>query len=108
MRRLYAGKTKTANLSLPDTSHVFVDTKELDRINQKIAQLGTANMRADFRKMEVGGYVVNLEMPELGKLPSKMKRISNSENQVANQLNTIGNIHEADIEENKKKQAEQA
>lgn len=35
-----------------------------------------------------------------------MKRISNSENQIAKQLNTTGNIYEADIEEIKKNQEE--
>ena len=36
----------------------------------------------------------------------QMKRISNSENQIAKQLNTTGNIYEADIEEIKRNQEE--
>ena len=52
--------------------------------------------------MTIDGYVVNLDMPKLRELTSKMKRISNSENQIAKQLNTSGNIYEADIEEIKK------
>ena len=59
-------------------------------------------MSAYIRKMVIDGYVVNLDMPELRELTSKMKRISNSENQIAKQLNTTGNIYEADIEEIKK------
>ena len=84
----------------------FVDEKELDLIKQKMAQMGTDNMSAYLRKMSIDGYVVNLDMPELRQLTSKMKRISNSENQIAKQLNTTGNIYEADIEEIKKNQEE--
>ena len=84
----------------------FVDEKELDLIKQKMAQMGTENMSAYLRKMAIDGYVVNLDMPELRELTSKMKRISNSENQIAKQLNTSGNIYEADIEEIKKNQEE--
>lgn len=84
----------------------FVDEKELDLIKQKMAQMGTENMSAYLRKMAIDGYVVNLDMPELRQLTSKMKRISNSENQIAKQLNTSGNIYEADIEEIKKNQEE--
>ena len=71
-----------------------------------MAQLGTENMSAYLRKMAIDGYVVNLDMPELRELTSKMKRISNSENQIAKQFNTTGNIYEADIEEIKKNQEE--
>ena len=41
-------------------------------------------------------------MPQLRELTSKMMRISNSENQIAKQLNITGKIYEADIEEIKK------
>lgn len=77
----------------------FVDEKELDLIKRKMAQMGTDNMSAYLRKMAIDGYVVNLDMPELRELTSKMKRISSSENQIAKHLNTTGNIYEADIEE---------
>lgn len=61
-------------------------------------------MSAYIRKMVIDGYVVKLELPELRKLTSKMKRIANSENQIAKRLNSTGNIYEADIEEIKKNQ----
>ena len=71
-----------------------------------MAQFGTENMSAYIRKMVIDGYVVKLELPELRELTSKMKRISNSENQIAKRLNETGNIYEADIEEIKKNQEE--
>nr|WP_289570394.1 plasmid mobilization relaxosome protein MobC [Faecalicoccus acidiformans] len=83
-----------------------MNDQEYELIRKKMAQMGTDNMSAYIRKMVIDGYVVNLDMPELRELTSKMKRISNSENQIAKQLNTTGNIYEADIEEIKKNQEE--
>ena len=66
------------NRKRPIQVKFFVDEKELDLIKQKMAQMGTENMSAYLRKMAIDGYVVNLDMPELRELTSKMKRISNS------------------------------
>ena len=90
----------------PKQIKFFVNDKVYELIRKKMAQMGTDNMSAYLRKMAIDGYVVNLDMPELRQLTSKMKRISNSENQIAKQLNTTGNIYEADIEEIKKNQEE--
>ena len=90
----------------PKQIKFFVNDKEYELIRKKMAQMGTDNMSAYLRKMAIDGYVVNLDMPELRELTSKMKRISNSENQIAKQLNATGNIYEADIEEIKKNQEE--
>ena len=85
-----ADKRKPPIRQRPIQVKFFVDEKELDLIKQKMAQMGTDNMSAYLRKMAIDGYVVNLDMPELRELTSKMKRISNSENQIAKQLNTTG------------------
>ena len=90
----------------PKQIKFFVNDKEYELIRKKMAQMGTDNMSAYLRKMAIDGYVVNLDMPELRELTYKMKRISSSENQIAKQLNTTGNIYEADIEEIKKNQEE--
>lgn len=75
-------------------------------MRKKMAQIGINNMSAYIRKMLIEGYVVNLDMPELRELTSKMKRITDSENQIAKRLNETGNIYEAHIEEIKKNQEE--
>ena len=41
-----------------------VSPQELERIEQKMAQLGTSNREAYLRKMALDGYVVRLELPE--------------------------------------------
>ena len=90
----------------PKQIKFFVNDKEYELIRQKMAQMGTDNMSAYIRKMILDGYVVNLDLPELRELTSKMKRIANSENQIAKRVNSTGNIYEADIEEIKKNQEE--
>ena len=87
----------------PKQIKFFVNDKEYELIRKKMEQMGTDNMSAYIRKMVIDGYVVKLELPEL---TSKMKRISNSENQIAKRLNETDNIYEADIEEIKKNQEE--
>ena len=94
------------NRKRPIQVKFFVDEKEQALIKKKMELAGIENMSAYIRKMVIDGYVVKLDMPELRELTSKMKRISNSENQIAKQLNTTGNIYEADIEEIKKNQEE--
>lgn len=69
---------------------------------QKMAHMVTENMKAYIRKMVIDGYILNLDKPELRELTFKMKRISNSEKQIAKRLIETGNTYEADIEEIKK------
>ena len=94
------------NRLCPKQKKFFVNDKEYELIRKKMEQMGTDNMSAYIRKMVIDGYVVKLELPELRELTSKMKRISNSENQIAKRLNETDNIYEADIEEIKKNQEE--
>lgn len=94
------------NRKRPIQVKFFVDEKELDPIKKKIALLGTENMSAYLRKMAIDGYAVKLDLPELRELTSKMKRISNSENQIAKRVNATGNLYETDLEEIKKNQEE--
>lgn len=90
----------------PKQIKFFVNDTEYELIRKKMAQMGTDNMSAYIRKMVIDGYVVNLDMPELRELTSKMKRISNSENQIATRLNESGGIYETDVEEIKRNQEE--
>ena len=69
-----------------------------------MASYGCINMSAFIRRMIFKGYVVNLDIPELFELTSKMGRIANSENQIAKRVNESGNLYEDDIEEIKQNQ----
>lgn len=101
-----AEKRKPPIRQRPIQVKFFVEEKELDQIKQRMALLGTENMSAYLRKMAIDGYAVKLDLPELRELTSKMKRISNSENQIAKRLNETGNVYEADIGEIKRNQEE--
>ena len=94
------------NRQRPIQVKFFVNAKELDLIKQKMALIGTENMSAYLRKMAIDGFVINLDMPKLHELIMTMKRISNSENQIAKRLNESGGIYETDMEEIKKNQDE--
>ena len=52
-----------------------VSQEELELIEQKMSQLGTANREAYLRKMALDGYVVKLELPELKELVSLLRRL---------------------------------
>ncbi|MGB4023538.1 MAG: plasmid mobilization relaxosome protein MobC [Acutalibacteraceae bacterium] len=71
--------------------HFYVNDKELELIKQKMALYGTENMSAYLRKLAIDGYILRLELPELVSL---MRRISNSENQIAKKLNASDRIYD--------------
>ena len=76
-----------------------VSQEELALIEQKMAQLGTTNMAAYLRKMAIDGFVVNLELPELGELVSLLRRSSNNLNQLTRRVHETGRIYDADMED---------
>ena len=76
-----------------------VSPQELERIEQKMAQLGTSNREAYLRKMALDGYVVRLELPELKELVSLMRRSSNNLNQLTRRVHETGRIYDADLED---------
>ena len=79
------------NHQRPTQLHFFVNDKELELIKQKMALYGTENMSAYLRKLAIDGYILRLELPELVSL---MRRISNSENQIAKKLNASDRIYD--------------
>lgn len=82
----------------------WVTPEERAQIEQKMAQLGTANMSAYLRKIAIDGYVVQLDLPELREMVSLLRRSSNNLNQLAKRPNETGRIYPEDIEDVKQKQ----
>ena len=76
-----------------------VSPEELALIEQKMSQFGTKNREAYLRKMELDGYVVKLELPELKELLSLMRYSSNNLNQLTKRVHETGRIYEADLED---------
>ena len=88
-----------ANLEREVQLKFRVTPEERSLIEQKMAQLGTTNMAAYLRKMAIDGYVVNLELPELGELVSLLRRSSNNLNQLTRRVHETGRFYDADLEE---------
>ena len=88
-----------ANLEREVQLKFRVTPEERSLIEQKMAQLGTTNMAAYLRKMVIDGYVVNLELPELGELVSLLRRSSNNLNQLTRRVHETGRFYDADLEE---------
>ena len=76
-----------------------VTPEEQELIERKMALLGTSNMAAYLRKMAIDGFVVNLELPELGELVSLLRRSSNNLNQLTRRVHETGRVYDADLED---------
>ena len=76
-----------------------VSPEEKKVINQKMALLGTTNLRAYLRKMAVDGYVVQLDMGSVVELVKLLRSISNNVNQIARRCNETHNLYAQDVED---------
>ena len=77
----------------------FVSEQELEQIKAKMEQYGTSNLSAYLRKIAIDGYVVNLELPELGEMVSLLRRSSNNLNQLTRRVHETGQFYDADLED---------
>ena len=79
--------------------HFLASQEEVDRIHQKMDELGIRSMGAYLRKMALDGYCINLELSDVKELVSLLRRCSNNLNQYAKRANETGSIYQADIQE---------
>lgn len=79
--------------------HFLASKEEVERIHQKMAEIGVRSMGAYLRKMALDGYCINLDLQDVKELVSLLRRCSNNLNQYAKQANATGNIYEADIQD---------
>lgn len=84
----------------------FVSDTEIQQIKEKMNLYGCENMSAYLRKMAIDGYVINLNIPELGELISLLRRVSNNINQIAKKVNSTDRIYMGEIKEIQNNQAE--
>lgn len=77
----------------------YVSEKELEQIRMKMEQYSTNNLSAYLRKIAIDGYVVNLELPELGEMVSLLRRSSNNLNQLTRRVHETGRFYDADLDE---------
>ena len=79
-----------------------VSPEEKAVIDQKMAAMGTTNLRAYLRKMAVDGYVVQVDMSSVVELVNLLRSISNNVNQIARRCNSTHNLYAQDVEDLRK------
>ena len=77
--------------------HFLASKEEVQRIHEKMDELGIRSMGAYLRKMALDGYCINLDLQDVKELVSLLRRCSNNLNQYAKRANETGNIYESDI-----------
>ena len=75
-----------------------VTPEEKAVIDEKMALLGTDNLRAYLRKMAVDGYVVRVDMDEIVETVKLLRSISGNVNQIAKRCNETRNLYAQDVE----------
>ncbi len=79
-----------------------VSQEEKDMIDQKMALLGTSNLRAYLRKMAVDGYAVQLDMSSVVELVKLLRSVSSNVNQIARRCHETRNLYADDVEDLRK------
>ena len=77
--------------------HFLASKEEVERIHQKMDELGIRSMGAYLRKMALDGYCINLDLQDVKEVVSLLRRCSNNLNQYAKRANETGSIYRADI-----------
>ena len=86
--------------------HVLLLPEEMERIKQKMAELGIINRSAYVRKMALDGYCINLDLTDMKEKVSLLRRCSNNLNQYAKRANETGSIYAEDIRDLQTRQSE--
>ena len=86
--------------------HVLLLPEEMERIKQKMDELGIINRSAYVRKMALDGYCINLDLTDMKEMVSLLRRCSNNLNQCAKRANESGSIYAEDIRDLQTRQSE--
>ena len=83
--------------------HFLASKEEVERIHEKMDELGIRSMGAYLRKMALDGYCIRLDLQDVKALVSHLRICSNNLNQYAKRANETGSIYRADIEDLQKR-----
>ena len=84
---------QTKEKRIRDTMLRFrVTPEEREKIERKMEEYGTDNMAAYLRKMAIDGYVIRLELPEIGTLTGQLGKVGSNINQIARRVNGMGHV----------------
>lgn len=79
--------------------HFYVSEQEAAAIQERMEQIGVANLSAYLRKMAVDGYIIHLDMSGVQEIVRLLRICSNNLNQYARRANETGSIYAADVED---------
>lgn len=77
--------------------HFLASKEEVERIHQKMDELGVRSMGAYLRKMALDGYCINLDLQDVKEMVSLLRRCSNNLNQYAKRANETGSIYQLSL-----------
>ena len=77
----------------------YVSEQEASAIQERMEQIGVANLSAYLRKMAVDGYIIHLDMSGVQEMVRLLRICSNNLNQYARRANETGSIYAADVED---------
>lgn len=83
--------------------HFLASKEEVERIHEKMDELGIRSMGAYLRKMALDSYCIRLDLQDVKALVSLLRICSNNLNQYAKRANETGSIYRADIEDLQKR-----
>ena len=79
--------------------HFLASKEEVERIHQKMDELGIRSMGAYLRKMALDGYCINLDLQDVKAMVSLLRICSNNLNQYTRRANETGSVYAADVED---------
>ena len=79
--------------------HFLASQEEVQRIHEKMEELGIRSMGAYLRKMALDGYCINLDLQDVKELVSLLRRCSNNLNQYAKRANECDKVYAADMDD---------
>lgn len=82
--------------------HFLASKEEVERIHEKMDELGIRSMGAYLRKMALDGYCIRLDLQDVKALVSLLRICSNNL-KYAKRANETGSIYRADIEDLQKR-----
>ena len=79
--------------------HFLASKDEVDRIQQKMYEMGIRSKGAYLRKMALDGYCIHLDLQDVKELVYLLRMCSNNLNQYAKRANETGSIYQTDIKD---------
>ena len=72
---------------------------EAELFEKRMEMTGIKNKSAFIRKMCIDGYVLKLDIPELGEIRKLLGITANNINQIARRINSGGNVYRKDVDD---------